>query len=138
MDLAKVGMEVDKEAVDSSAGIFCLLDRRLDEVGLGGLLSLAALRFRAGVAESACAGESSACAESGAEAELGGFCAAWLAAWRAEDLVILEDISMCREKELKGFDQAETIAGGARAEVVWFANKAVVHPNSCGSAAVAR
>jgi hypothetical protein len=82
-------MEVDKEAVDSSAGIFCLLDRRLDEVGLGGLLSLAALRFRAGVAESACAGESSACAESGAEAELGGFCAAWLAAWRAEDLVIL-------------------------------------------------
>lgn len=74
---------VGKEVAESPAGIFCLLDRRLEDVDcevLVGLFSLGALRFRAGVAEAGWVDESRAWVESGAEAETAGFCAAWLAA----------------------------------------------------------
>lgn len=76
----------------AASGIFCLLDRRTEEVGCGSVArlfsALETFRFRDSDVGGAVGGEGSgkAAAEAG---DAPGARAAWLAAWRAEDLVIL-------------------------------------------------
>jgi hypothetical protein len=79
----------------AASGIFCLLDRRTEEVGCGSVArlfsALETFRFRDSDVGGAVGGEGSgkAAAEAG---DAPGARAAWLAAWRAEDLVILGDM----------------------------------------------
>ena len=90
--MAGVGVGAGRAAGAGASGIFCLLDRRPEEfvceAVFARLLSLAAFRFRACGVDAA--------AEEVVGADAGGVSeawAAWLAAWRAEDLVILGDMS---------------------------------------------
>jgi hypothetical protein len=76
------------------SGIFCLFDRRPAEPELTvapGLLSFVVFLFRVAGVEDVLGGSAGTEGVAGDEA-------AWLAAWRAEDLVILADISGSKEK----------------------------------------
>lgn len=79
----------------AASGIFCLLDRRTEELGCGPVArlfsALETFRFRDEDVGRAVGGEGSgkAATEAG---DAAGARAAWLAAWRAEDLVILGDM----------------------------------------------
>lgn len=79
----------------AASGIFCLLDRRTEELGCGSVArlfsALETFRFRDSDGGGAVGGEDSGkvAADAG---DAAGARAAWLAAWRAEDLVILGDM----------------------------------------------
>lgn len=81
----------------AASGIFCLLDRRTEELGCGPVArlfsALETFRFRDEDVGRAVGGEGSgkAATEAG---DAAGARAAWLAAWRAEDLVILWTVAV--------------------------------------------
>lgn len=86
------GLSTDSGGGTAASGIFCLLDRRTEELGWGPVArffsALETFRFRDSDGGGAVGDEDSGkgAVEAGGAA---GARAAWLAAWRAEDLVIL-------------------------------------------------
>ncbi|KAK4059244.1 hypothetical protein Trihar35433_10997 [Trichoderma harzianum] len=95
----------------AASGIFCLLDRRTEELGWGPVArffsALETFRFR----DDDDGGGGAVGGEDSDEAA--GARAAWLAAWRAEDLVILGDMRNLPTRLLAR-------AQGADKEWVWF------------------